>query len=265
MDWKALKKVNGFSKPVAHILAHASSDAYMGDREKAMLEDKWGCDITNYSVNGTELTAFDGDSLIIAFRGTEPDKIEDVKADFLVTKSPLSDRLDDASLHVDLMRNYAWEKSRKCFVHSGFLRAYRQVSSVVEGLARKAKRDVFLCGHSLGGSIANVAALDLSMRGVDFRRSYTFGSPRVFGWRAAQEARNLLNGRMFRVVNRNDIVPRVPSCVRFQHVGTLAYINRFNDIQIPVAGYVTYDRIIGYRANMLRSHFIEHYKKGTTP
>jgi triacylglycerol lipase len=265
MDWSSLKNVNGFSKPIAHLLAHASSDAYMGDREKAMLEDKWGCIITNYSVNGTEFTAFEGESLIIAFRGTEPDKIEDVKSDFLVTKSPLSERLNDANLHVDLMKNGTWEIAKKSHVHSGFLRAYRQVSPIVEGLARNAKRDVFLCGHSLGGGISNVAAMDLDMRGVDFRRSYTFGSPRVFGWKAAQEAKTRLNGRMFRVVNRNDIVPRVPSCVRFQHVGTLAYINRFNDIQIPVAGYVTYDRILGYRANILRSHFMEHYKKGTKP
>jgi len=265
MDWNALRDANGFRKEMAHVLAHASSDAYMGDREKALLENKWKCCITNFSVNDTEFTAFDGDSLIIAFRGTEPDKIEDWISDLYAVKSPMTEQFSDARVNMATIKEDAWIPACRAEVHGGFLHAYRQVSPIVEELARNAKRDVFLCGHSLGGAISNVAALDLDLRGVKFRRAYTFGAPRVFGWRAAQEARNRLNGRMFRVVNRNDIVPRVPSWVRFQHTGTLAYINRFNDIQLPVTGYVTYDRILGFRANMLRSHLMSHYLKGTQP
>ena len=281
MDWEPLKRVNGFNKGIAHLLATASADAYLEPRDKTFLEDKWKCEIDQHSMNETDVTVFKGEAIIIAFRGTElisPDyfanphvpfmerlllAFKDVFTDLNALKCPISRQFDDATVDMSQISAKDWEKYSNCYVHEGFLEAYRQVAPIIHDLARNDGREVFLCGHSAGGAIANIAALELEMRGIQFRRSYTYGAPRVFGWRAAQLAKNRLNGRMFRVVNRNDIVPRVPSCVRFQHVGTLAYINRFDDIQLPVAGYVTYDRILGFRANMIRSHLMKNYLKGT--
>lgn len=265
MDWEPLKRVNGFNKGIAHLLATASADAYLEPRDKTFLEGKWKCEIDQHSVNETDVTVFKGDALIIAFRGTEPDSIEDWLTDFKASKCPMSHQFDDATVDMSQISAKDWEKYSNCYVHEGFLEAYRQVAPIIHDLARNDGREVFLCGHSAGGDIASIAALELEMRGIQFRRLYTYGAARVFGWRAAQLAKNRLNGRMFRVVNRNDIVPRVPSCVRFQHVGTLAYINRFDDIQLPVAGYVTYDRILGFRANIIRSHLMKNYLKGTRP
>lgn len=265
MDWESLEKVNGFNKRIAHLLAEASSDAYCLAKDKGALEDKWGCNVDQYLDTETEFTVFDGEALIISFRGTEPDQLSDWLTDLYAVKLPLTEQFEDARVNMATISEDAWRPACKSLVHGGFLHAYRRVSPIVESLARTAKRDVFLTGHSLGGAVANIAALDLDMRGVDFRRTYTYGAPRVFGWRAAQEAKNRLDGRQFRVVNRNDIVPQVPISLRFRHTGTLAYINRFNDIQLPVAGYVTYDRILGYRANAIRSHLCKHYIEGTRP
>lgn len=245
MDWDSLARFNGFSKPMSHTLAHAASDAYLDLEHNSHLGSKWGCEVSHHEVGGTQFKVFRGPSTIVSFRGTEPDSIEDWVSDLKAWK----------------------EDFHGGEAHGGFVDAYDSVADQVRDIAARSideSKSVLITGHSLGGGIANLAMLDLTKTGHSARRCYTFGSPRVLGWGLAQVAKNELNGRMFRVVNRNDIVPRIPTMVRFQHVGTLGYINRFNSIQInPAFGYVTYDRILGYRANMLRSHSMKHYIKGT--
>lgn len=244
MDWDALRSFNGFSRRMAYVLANAAEDSYLDHDD---LESKWGCEVQHYSFGGTQFIAIKGDSLIIAFRGTEPNETEDIATDFDVRKRPL--RLD-----------------RTLYVHSGFLSSYWLCAKDVIDTIKKENKPTFLCGHSLGGGISNVAFLDLELRGLDIRRSYTFGAPRTYGWRASRVARNKLGGRQFRIVNRNDIVPRIPSMLRFQHTGDLVYINRRDKIEMnPSCAYVTYDRMLGYRANMIRSHFMIHYKSGVRP
>lgn len=244
MNWSYLDKANGFDIRVANFCAQASSDAYLDKSFIGALEDKWKCNVRLIDVAGTQAMVFDGPQLVIAFRGTEPDKISDWLSGLGIWK-------------------HHWGEGM--WAHGGFMRAYLAVKQEVRKECLKAAgRDIFLTGHSLGGALANVAMWDLETTRTPVRRLYTFGSPRVFGWKMAQRARNQFNGRQFRVMNRNDIVPRVPSGLRFQHTGVVGYINRFNEIQInPVSGYVTYDRILGFRANMLRSHLMKHYIKGT--
>jgi pimeloyl-ACP methyl ester carboxylesterase len=67
-------------------------------------------------------------------------------------------------------------------------------------------------GHSLGGSIATLAAVDIQtkIKAVDI--IYTFGSPRTGNLNFSQFFKKLFP-QSFRVVHNKDIVPHVPNKV----------------------------------------------------
>jgi hypothetical protein len=71
-------------------------------------------------------------------------------------------------------------------VHWGFLAAWNEVKSQVKSLALEAKQrdpdyQIVFTGHSLGGAVAQLAALELRLDGGPFEGApqYNYGSPRV--------------------------------------------------------------------------------------
>jgi len=123
---------------------------------------------------------------IAAFRGTRPDRVEDFLADADV-------------------RLVAWEGAGR--VHRGF----RDALPDVRGGAT-----TWYAGHSLGGALATLAHARSPGAGL-----VTFGAPRA-GDRAFAAA---FPPRAWRVVNNNDLVPRLPT-PPYAHVGRLRYFDR---------------------------------------
>ncbi|MDP6580338.1 MAG: lipase family protein, partial [Vicinamibacterales bacterium] len=99
-------------------------------------------------------------------------------------------------------------------VHQGFKEAFDVIWHQIEA-ALPAGVPTLYAGHSLGGSLATLAA---SRRHPT--SSYTFGSPRAgdttFGATVAHDT-------LFRVVNNRDIVTEVPP-IGLEHIGQLQYI-----------------------------------------
>ena len=145
--------------------------------------------------------------VVLCFRGTEPTEFSDIKADLKAWKR---------------------ESETEGMVHQGFYdyleKIWEPVTKYIDTAARK-KKELYICGHSLGGAMATLAASRLSKRLV---ACYTYGSPRVGGsvWRDAQSFMH------FRYVNNNDVVPRVPFWIMgFRHYGQLIYINYYGNIR----------------------------------
>ena len=77
--------------------------------------------------------------------------------------------------------------------------------------------EILVTGHSLGGALANLAAADIREKFPEFRKPmklFTFGAPRV----GNQQFARMMNtyypeGNNFRVVNKRDIVPHIPTRV----------------------------------------------------
>ena len=141
--------------------------------------------------------------IVIAFRGTQPTQWNDIKADL--------------------------KAFHKEGFHLGFLTEYRKlrlaVIEQVNAFAEERKQaKIFITGHSLGGAMATVCAFDFP----DAECVYTFGSPRACSWSKAKE----FPVKHIRVVNNNDVVPKVPfAWMGFRHVGTLHYMNFYGDVR----------------------------------
>lgn len=107
-----------------------------------------------------------------------------------------------------------------CSVHEGFLKAYREQpgvkEKVLELVAQNPGYRVVTSGHSLGGALATILAVDLRASGVE-TEMYSFGAPRVGNTEFAEFAST--SGKNFRVTHREDPVPRLPPiAVGYAHV-----------------------------------------------
>ena len=149
-----------------------------------------------------------GDTLVIAFRGSEETGIADWITDlkFLQTAYPYGGA--DANVKV----------------HYGFLEAYQSVRDAILNEAKKSPHKKFVCtGHSLGGGLATLAILDIGHT-VPHKElaCYTFGSPKV----GNQQFVALYNKKVpntFRCVNGADSVPAIPPG-NYYHVEKLVQI-----------------------------------------
>lgn len=171
--------------------------------------------------------AIDG-KLIIAFRGSQNDT--DWKYNFNYAQK-------DA--HFD-MQPYGKVTSTGVGIHTGFRDDYWQVESeireIVKYFVEGGIKEVFVTGHSLGGALAQVCALDIQ---YNFYKdvivsSVTFGAPRTYNIAGATS----YNGRVpntIRVVNGSDPVTKVPFSemitidgkeVRYAHVGKELQIDK---------------------------------------
>ena len=103
-----------------------------------------------------------------------------------------------------------------CVVHSGFVIQYNSVKhEILTYMSDKPKR-VICCGHSLGGAVANLCALDLSLLGYEVQ-CVTFGSPSV-GCAAFRSLFEEKVNESVRVIHFGDPIQYVP--LQYMHCGS---------------------------------------------
>lgn len=129
--------------------------------------------------------------------------------------------------------DFSDETYRRAKVHLGFFRVYASVRAEVMGLLRERldacakegrRARVYLCGHSLGGAVACLCALDLASVGALPPVVYTFGAPRL-GNAAFRSVYNVLVPATFRVVGTRDIVPTLPPSIRYRQLGREVWLD----------------------------------------
>lgn len=206
----ALEKYQGgWDREAVHALAVHAADAYT--------DAPAGGELIHSRRTDTQAFLHDyGTHSVLAFRGTEtPQLIE-----LLSVKTPFLRRFRD--ILTDMMITQVdWVCGGR--VHHGFHRAFRSVEGSLESalgrLSDESRSNLFICGHSLGGSLATLAASRFP-----FRMVATFGSPRVGNRRFARVFGLSNAGRYYRVVNRADVVARVPVPIRYAHCGVPIFI-----------------------------------------
>lgn len=188
-------------------------------------------------VRGTQsFTIADENKIIVAFRGTEVAEFADIKTDIDTSLQPYF--YPNRNKYYALIDDYENKKTeaRRGLIHQGFKESldliwtivYRQVLECIEEDKQVTKkyRPIWVCGHSLGGALANLATSRFWEHDVDeINGTYTFGQPRVGNKEFADWFNHLAKYRYFRVVNNNDIVARVPFFKGYAHVGEFKYFD----------------------------------------
>ena len=155
--------------------------------ERSLTQIGWRL-VETISVNATQAyVACNDEFSVLAFRGTEADRIKDIKADAKATQTtcPTGGR-----------------------VHSGFKEQYDDVACRVEMVLDRPEikgKPLFITGHSLGGAVAAIATRRLNAA-YRIASCYTYGSPRV----GTEEWVAQIKTPVYRIVNSADPVPTVP-------------------------------------------------------
>eukprot|EP00475_Leptophrys_vorax_P043488 TRINITY_DN838_c0_g1_i1.p1 TRINITY_DN838_c0_g1~~TRINITY_DN838_c0_g1_i1.p1 ORF type:complete len:215 (-),score=31.27 TRINITY_DN838_c0_g1_i1:117-761(-) len=135
---------------------------------------------------------------------------------------------------------FDWKTFIRCVsVHSGFLESYTRHRDAVYQAVMSLTNDypgvpVVVTGHSLGGALAAICAMDVHYN-FDVRDVYliNFGSPRVGDYAFSSLFQNGLKGRSWRVTHDHDIVPHVPiEAMDFHHIGTEVWYTSDNTYEI---------------------------------
>ncbi|OBA77062.1 hypothetical protein A5641_20100 [Mycobacterium sp. 1554424.7] len=116
--------------------------------------------------------------------------------------------------------------------------------TVVNGLATlpfpKAVGSVTICGHSLGGALATLLALDLAANTAFTHPAvYTYSSPRTGDALFARTYDQVVKNS-YRIANRLDIVPALPPPIDYEHVLTRYWLNPVRLVPLPPKALVKY-------------------------
>jgi predicted lipase len=119
-------------------------------------------------------------------------------------------------------------------IHKGFHQAYQSVKNealeIVEKELSKRLYSIYCTGHSLGGALATIMALDLRKKLRIPVVVYTYGSPKVGNrWFARFFNKNIKNS--YRLVNEEDPFPQLPG-LTYKHVKKYALIDDSHNIVV---------------------------------
>jgi triacylglycerol lipase len=222
-----------YSDRMAWIMAHMAKLAYIKfdesplevERLEYCLQSGWFNLIKTFNKNGTQaFLAKNNEFAVLAFRGTQPERWEDVRTDLRVLKL----RTIDGRVHI------------------GFKNAFDDVKDDITEELRKhlGKMPLYITGHSLGAALATVATQEIEEEFDDLVAAcYTFGSPRV----GDGKYEKAIKVPFYRIVNSTDIVTLVPFLLgTFVHVGDTRYLSRrkINDVYILHRGMPSFTRVL---------------------
>ena len=143
-------------------------------------------------------------------------------------------------------------------IHTGFLDQYmsirRSLQSQVNLLLNDNINTIVFTGHSLGGALSTIGALDYKIKQSNLIvKCITFASPRV----GSPDFAKLFNESIDvskRFVFHRDPVTFVPICLRFRHVKGCIHLKKDNTVNVSEEYFFPIGCLVS-------QHFMEKYKQ----
>lgn len=194
----------------ALLLAELSMIAYLPPDQTQIAGRKLGFKTDFFDNDGSQAYTFSNQTdVVIAFRGTEVDDWNDLKAD------------------INAIYVLAETIGR---VHSGFKQEADDLWPLLEKELEANTKNLWFTGHSLGGAMATICAGRCLLSKIKSSpvQIQTFGSPRVGNKRYINHAKV----DYIRWVNNNDIVTRSPPFwIGYRHTGQESYLDSAGKIK----------------------------------
>ncbi|MCU0437960.1 MAG: lipase family protein [Raineya sp.] len=208
-------------------------------------------DIHPMSGFDTELFVVGNDkTIVIAFRGTEADSLED-----------WVNNLDN--------RPFAYSSGN---VHRGFWEALDQVWSLtLEKIQsfRTNNQTIWLTGHSQGGALAMLAGKRLLDSSITIQGIYTYGQPKLGDMLFVANYDSFLKNKTFRIYNEGDSVIESPP--KLYHAGIGVKLQQEGGFEIQYNATIfeqsggdflsLLDSIFDYATDGLQVHKMQEYIK----
>jgi len=216
--------------------AQCSSDVYVTEETRVKYEGKWFGDFVHTKIKGQEQWSGFIDyreehkAIIIAFHGTRDDSKDEIVTDVLA---------DVVALHIKDGDDFGGAT-----VHLGFYQRFNSLKKDLKEHLRKTINDlkgagkewdkIVVTGHSLGGAVATLAALNLvndaenlTEEERDSIQLITFCQPRVlsldaynFVLKDDKSKTKALEKKTLRIWRKGDYVPTVPwESMGYKHFG----------------------------------------------
>ena len=157
-----------------------------------------------------------GDAATIVFRGSESSYDWEINFDTAQERAEFDQKIIQDVIVEEAAREqrypYKGRNRSESLIHRGFTAAYFSVRDQLHDyITGRRITAVTVTGHSLGGALATLCAVDLQYNFPNLTRLeiYTFGAPRV-GNSGFSDAYNERVPRSYRFVNGMDIVPALP-------------------------------------------------------
>jgi triacylglycerol lipase len=234
----------------ALLFAELSMIAYLAPDQTKKAAKRLGFTKTNYYDNdGSQAYSFTNkEDIVIAFRGTEPNEWNDIKADMDATKA-IAETVGK--------------------VHRGFKKEvddiWPQLEEMLAASQKMLDKKLWFTGHSLGGAMAAICAGRCLLSDINTspEQIHTFGCPRV----GTKRYINYAKVDYYRWVNNNDVIPRIPPVwFGYRHTGKEMYLDssgrlrKLNKIQRSADLWKGFVRgLKNYEIDYFSDHLIDCY------
>lgn len=214
------------------LFAEVSMISYLSVEECNIAAGKLGfTDGKFFNCGGAQAYWFQNEhDSVVVFRGTEVNDWNDIRAD------------------ANALTAVAETVGK---VHRGFKSEVDEIWPHIEKALEANRKPLWLCGHSLGGAMANICSSRamLSYIKTEPVGVFTYGSPRV----GCKKYVSHVKLPHYRWVNNNDIVTRVPPMfLGYRHSGTEMYIDRHGRLKDIKGWRRVSDRLQGFISGLKR-------------